>query len=124
MPEMALPEYVHHDEYVLVDSAGERRVFVCDVAELTEKFVELRALSKVEFMRRLPEALHFATYVSWLKQDVGAMSDLGVVHELIHLLVMPDEPVIEYDRIRRDFADRLAPPYRIPGAREGGGSDA
>jgi hypothetical protein len=62
-----------------------------------------------DFMASLPEAVHVAVVLAWFKglptNDV--LGDCGVIHELTHLLHIPDEPVIDIRAIREQFKEQL-----------------
>lgn len=74
-------------------------------SELKESFAKYSNMSDSEFMENLPEIIHFACYVAWIK-EIGmnaALSDKGIVHELVHLLAIPDEPLVDLEEIRNSF---------------------
>lgn len=66
------------------------------------------AMSDEEFLRNLPSAAHLACFISWIKElphDL-CLGDLGIVHQLIHLMDSPD-PCIELQAIRERFENYL-----------------
>jgi hypothetical protein len=76
--------------------------------ELRKHYEEFISISDEEFMRRLPEILHFSCFVSWLNQTSNHdTSDLGVLHQLIHLLHIPEEPLIVLQDIRKQFKEEF-----------------
>jgi hypothetical protein len=52
----------------------------------------INAMTDDEFMQILPEALHLAVFVCWVKEYPAdyLLSDHGLIHELVHLLHIPD----------------------------------
>lgn len=61
-----------------------------------------------EFLKSIPQAMHFAVYVCWVK-EVGTqqlLADDGLIHELVHLLLEREKPADATRRlgeIRRIF---------------------
>ena len=56
--------------------------------KLRENYHEFIQLTDDEFINRLPEILHFACFVCYIK-ELGpecCLSDEGILHQLIHLL--------------------------------------
>lgn len=56
-----------------------------ELVSLYEKFIDI---SDEEFVEQLPEIIHFACIVSYVK-DFGndaTVGDMGIVHRLVHLL--------------------------------------
>lgn len=66
------------------------------------------ALSDKEFIDNLKIILHFACFVSWLKELPinDTLSDEGIVHKLVHLTCL-DEPLVDLKEIREQFNDLL-----------------
>jgi len=80
------------------------RTFSLSIAELSADYSRFCELSDSEFIRLLPEIIHFGCIVSWWQgfgQD--ALSDTGIVHQLVHLLTISDEPLIDLSEIRGQF---------------------
>ena len=76
--------------------------------ELQEKYYELSFLTLEEFLDRLPEVLHFAVFVCWFKERGNeCLSDVGVIHELVHLLHIKDEPLVNAEKIKKQFEEEL-----------------
>jgi len=76
--------------------------FEFDYQQVKERYDEIVSLSDKEFMDRLPEIIHSACFIAWIKglgQD--AISDVGIVHELAHLLHLPDQYNLK--KIRKKF---------------------
>lgn len=56
--------------------------------ELRDDYIRYRLLPDDEFIAQLPQILHFACFVCYVK-EIGsdrALSDEGIVHELVHLM--------------------------------------
>ena len=83
-------------------------LFSLDTELLASDFRRFTTMNHAEFLRALPDAIHFACLVSWWKgfgQD--AVSDVGIVHQLVHLLTIPGEPMIDLVEIRDQFKREL-----------------
>lgn len=73
--------------------------------ELREKYNELCSVSDEEFMKKLPEALHLACVICYLKEvpTYLCLSDKGIIHELVHLLHIPEGNTATLRDIRKLF---------------------
>jgi hypothetical protein len=95
-------------DYILENIDGDPKQFTLDYPSLRDTYRELCALSDEQFMGRLVEALHFAVIACFFKGVPGyvALSDVGVIHELVHLLSPGTRPDAERNlaTIRRCFA--------------------
>lgn len=51
----------------------------------------INALSDADFLNRLPEALHLAIFICYIKEYTAEylLSDDGLIHELAHLMHIP-----------------------------------
>lgn len=78
--------------------------------ELRESHASFVAMSDQEFLEALPAALHIATFLCWFKElpASSVLADDGIIHQLAHLLHIPDEPLIDLAEIRKAFNDQLA----------------
>jgi hypothetical protein len=74
-------------------------------SDLRELFNKYSAFTDEEFMVNLIEILHFSCFVCYLKgyETETTLSDEGIIHQLVHLLHIPDEPVIDLQEIREQF---------------------
>jgi hypothetical protein len=65
-------------------------------------------LSDEDFIKQLPDIIHFTCFVSWVKElePVQILADNGLIHELTHLLSGVD-PVTDIKSIREDFETLL-----------------
>ena len=70
--------------------------FYFSYPEFEELFRKFKGYSDEEFKNDLPNILHFACFVSYLKElpIEATVGDYGIIHQLVHLLTIPDEPVI------------------------------
>jgi hypothetical protein len=66
-------------------------------------------MSDEEFMMNIPSALHLACVICFLKEIPGyvCLSDVGIIHELTHLLHIPDSPTSDLKGIRELFRVQL-----------------
>lgn len=73
--------------------------------ELKNKHETICAYDDEVFLQELPDIIHFACLVSYFKQLSVAqtLSDEGIIHQLVHLLHIPDEPTVSLTDIRKDF---------------------
>lgn len=79
--------------------------FVLNYQQLREDYFYYKNLSDADFMKSLIKALHFACIVLYLKEAGPEMtvSDKAIIHEMIHLLDIPEEPLIDLQEIRELF---------------------
>lgn len=82
-----------------------------DYQELKREYRRLCLLPDEQFTKELPAALHFAVFVCWVKglSAQYVLRDDGIIHQLVHLLHLPDEPIItcELPQIRQLFTEQL-----------------
>lgn len=78
-------------------------------SELREKYHEFINMPDAQFLKKINEALHFACFVSWFKELSldQTLGDSGIVHELVHLIDIPDEPLVNLQEIRDKFKTML-----------------
>lgn len=83
--------------------------FSLSYQELRNDYFYYKNLSDADFMKNLIKALHFACIVSYLKENSleSTVGDKGIIHEMIHLLDIPDEPLIDLQEIRNLFNEVL-----------------
>lgn len=81
------------------------RTYVFHYQNLKDKYNYFKSLTNEEFLKELPAVLHFACYVAYVKElsNEVTISDEGIIHELIHLLHIPDELLIDINKIRKKF---------------------
>lgn len=77
-----------------------------EIKELHEKHC---SMSDEEFIKNLPSAIHLACIICFFKEIPTSvcLSDTGIVHELAHLIHIPDEPVASLKEIRELFKNQL-----------------
>jgi hypothetical protein len=79
--------------------------------QLKEDYTKFIQQSDTEFSspQNLIKALHFACIVLYLKGADAEMtvSDKAIIHQLVHLLDIPDEPLIDLAEIRELFKEVL-----------------
>jgi|GEM_PF-1847187 len=73
--------------------------------ELKEQYEKFVQMSDEEFLANLPAAAHLACVICWLKEEPGSvvLGDQGIIHELIHLIHMPETCGPDIERIRQCF---------------------
>jgi len=78
-------------------------------SELRDKYMEMIHLSDEEFLQRIPEAAHLACIICYLKETPleHCLSDMGVIHELIHLMHIKEDTLQDLPRIRLIFKEVL-----------------
>jgi hypothetical protein len=85
--------------------------FFLSYQDLKEDYFTFINQSDAEFIipQNLIKALHFACIVLYLKEAGPEMtvSDKGIIHELVHLLDIPDEPLVDLAAIRDLFKEVL-----------------
>lgn len=77
--------------------------------DLREEYIGHVQMSNEEFLKNLPSALHIASVICWFKEipTYVCLSDKGIIHELIHLLDCPEEPLVVLEDIRKLFEEQL-----------------
>ena len=77
--------------------------------ELREKYILFSNFSLAEFLERLPEVLHLTCIISYLKEvpSYNTLSDKGLIHQLIHLLHISEEPLIDAEKIKQQFIEEM-----------------
>jgi hypothetical protein len=78
-------------------------------SDLRDRYNEFINLTDEEFLERVPEALHLACIICYLKETPleYCLSDMGVIHELTHLIHIKDETLVDLPRIRITFEEIL-----------------
>ena len=85
------------------------KFFVLSYSDLREQYHELIELSDAEFLADLPKMLHFACVVSYLKElgNEATISDLGIIHQLVHLQTESINVKDSLPEIRQQFKTLL-----------------
>lgn len=78
-------------------------------SELKERYTDISELPLDKFLLILPEVLHLTCIISYLKEipTYITLSDTGLIHELVHLLHIGDEPLVDAEKIRQQFIDDM-----------------
>ena len=87
-------------EYVV-----EGRKFGLSYTDLKENYLNVLEYTDEEFMQKLPEILHLTCMICYLKEvpSYVLLCDTGLIHELSHLMHIPDCPLVELQEVRRLF---------------------
>ena len=93
-------------EYIL--QPGNNR-YSLSYQRLKEDYWKYRLMSNSEFLKSLPEILHFACIVGWMKElgPDSTLSDEGIIHQLVHLLTGTTGPSVNMEDIREQFEELL-----------------
>jgi hypothetical protein len=85
------------------------KTYCLSYEELRQSYLGLCQVNDAEFMRRLPEAIHLACVICFLKEipSYVCLRDDGIVHQLAHLLHIPENTVPELKEIRELFEMQL-----------------
>lgn len=77
--------------------------------ELRREVLDISLMTDNEFINNLPKAIHLACIVCWMKEKKASdvLSDIGIIHQLAHLLHIPDEPLVNVQKIREQFNNDL-----------------
>jgi len=78
-------------------------------SDLKERYINISELSLDRFLLILPEVLHLTCIISYLKEipSYVTLSDEGLIHQLVHLLHIEDEPLIDAEKIRQQFINDM-----------------
>ena len=76
---------------------------------LREQYHRFCEMTDEEFGSVLLEVARFACVVGWFKElpNNATIGDGGIVHELLHYMSEPKEPLYNLEEIRKKFADYL-----------------
>lgn len=90
--------------YFLVEN-GEKKFYTFSYKDLRDKYRAIVDYTDAEFLANLPEILHFACFVAWVKDlpSEATLSDVGIVHELAHLLHLGENEEVKLRSIREKF---------------------
>lgn len=82
--------------------------YVFDKKRLKRLYTTYINYSNQEFVDNIVDVLHFACYVSWLKEiDADTLlADDGLIHELVHLLKQNTRNYVNIETLREKF-DKL-----------------
>ena len=87
-------------EYILDD-----KKFSYSYKQLKEQYLKFKEMSEEEFFSDIPRLLHFACFVGWIKElgNDCLISDVGIIHELVHFLEKDVETVLTKEELRDKF---------------------
>lgn len=94
---------------MIVHETYDGKKFHLSYQELRGHYYRFVSMKDEEFRRNLPDAAHFACVVCWLK-EVGpdaSIGDTGIVHQLIHLMTIGDDPIVQIKDVRKQFKKLL-----------------
>lgn len=81
------------DRYSVINNiTKEEHFFSLSLKELAQEYSEILQYSDAEFREKLPNIAHFACIACWInnKSKNETIGDMGIVHELIHLMCLPE----------------------------------
>jgi len=83
--------------------------FILSYQEIREHYSIFCGLTDQEFKIRLPEAIHLACVICFLKEipTYICLSDCGIVHELAHALTIGENNTTTFSEIRKLFEEQL-----------------
>lgn len=72
---------------------------------LQERYLEVVNYTDEQFKTNIIEILHLACIISYFKELPAecTISDEGIIHQLVHLMHIPNEPLIDLTEIRNQF---------------------
>lgn len=84
----------------MIEYLSSGRKYLLSYQQLREDHYRFVRMTDEEFMRSIPDALHFACVVCWLK-EVGneCLSDTGIVHQLVHLMTIPPDALAQLENL-------------------------
>ena len=91
-------------EYIL-----EGMKFSYSYKQLKGQYLKFKEMSEEEFFSDIPRLLHFACFVGWIKElgNDCLISDVGIIHELVHFLEKDVETVLTKEELRDKFLTLL-----------------
>jgi len=83
--------------------------YIYDKKNLKRLYTKYINCSDQEFVDNAVDILHFACYVSWLKEiDTDTLlADDGLIHELVHLLKQGTRNCVNIETLREKFDNLL-----------------
>ena len=91
-------------EYVL-----DGRKFTFSYREIREEYYRFCQMTDEDFMKEIAGAAHLACVICFFKEipTYIALSDIGIVHELVHMIHIPDGNTTSLREIRKLFEESL-----------------
>ena len=73
--------------------------------ELKSWYLKIRDYSDIDFLRNIAEVLHVSCIICWVKEVSPDLTigDKGLIHELVHLLHIPEEDKPDLKQVRELF---------------------
>lgn len=83
--------------------------YVMSYQELREEYRRFCKMGNKEFLENLPAAAHLACIICFLKQIPTSvcLADTGIVHELLHLMHIPEGNTTSLKEVRKLFKKSL-----------------
>lgn len=98
-------------EYTLQTPKGENRTYTYNPSELVAEYNSICSMSVEQFRLNISKVLHYSVFACYIfnipSKDV--CSDQGLLHQLIHLVDIPDEPLVQASEIQQLFATTIKP---------------
>ena len=93
----------------MIEYLVDGHTFILSYKELREQYILFCEMSDDEFITQLPAATHLACVICYLKEipTYVCLSDKGIIHELVHLLHIPDGNTTTINEIRELFRQQL-----------------
>lgn len=91
-------------EYIL-----ENKKYIIHYRELREHYINFCSMSDIDFKNNIKEALHLACVICFFKEIPTeiCLSDIGIVHELVHMITIGEENTTTLKEIRELFRQQL-----------------
>lgn len=76
-----------------------------DYQMITYQYDTFKAMSNDEFLEKILDAIHFACYISYVKNlnTKQTLSDKGIIHELVHLTKESTRKFQDISKTRKKF---------------------
>lgn len=83
--------------------------FSLSYKSLREDYKRFVEMDDDEFMENISSALHLGCIIGYLKEipTYDCLRDDGIIHQLVHLIDMPNEPTVNLKNIRQLFKETL-----------------
>lgn len=94
----------------MIEYFSDGRKFTLSYKELRGHYLELCGLSDEDFLKKIPQALHLACVICFLKEIPVefCLTDRGIIHELVHLISLdPETYPMDLKEIRKLFEETL-----------------
>lgn len=87
----------------------EGKTFIISYQDLREQYLTFCAMTDDDFIKKLPAAIHTAIVICYFKEIPSyiCLSDIGIIHELVHLLQFQEETMPRLREIRKMYEQHL-----------------